>query len=64
MLTKILEENPFLTQFDMARALEAKDPALNQNLERSVILRLLRMGNFIRKNVRIVPKDRNSEANI
>jgi hypothetical protein len=43
----------------MAEILKSRNPELNYNLACTKMLRLLRLGNFRKKNVRIQPRDRN-----
>lgn len=51
MIEQVLSENPFLTQFEMAEVLRARDPGMNAKIERSVVLRLLKMGGYKKKKI-------------
>lgn len=48
----------------MADVLRAMDPVMNARIERSVVLRLLKMCGFKKKKVRGVCKERNSSLSI
>lgn len=64
MLREVLGENPFLTQVEMVSVLKKRDPIMNERIERSVVLRLLKMGGFKKKKAILTPKDSNSPINI
>lgn len=53
MIEQLLKVNPFLTQYEMAEVLRAMDPALNEKIERSIVLRLLRMGGYTKNKLRV-----------
>ena len=60
MLEKVIEDNPFLTQAQMAEVIKGMDPVMNAKVERSVVLRLLKANGFKKKRVRWSAVDRNS----
>lgn len=64
MLNEVLTENPFLTQVEMADVLRAMDPVMNARIERSVVLRLLKMCGFKKKKVRGICKERNTPLSV
>lgn len=64
MLNEVLSENPFLTQVEMADVLRAMDPVMNARIERSVVLRLLKMCGFKKKKVRGICKERNTALSL
>lgn len=64
MLNEVLNENPFLTQVEMADVLRVMDPVMNARIERSVVLRLLKMCGFKKKKVRGVCKERNTSQSL
>jgi len=45
----------------MAEVLRALDPGLNARIERSVVLRLLKMSGYKKKKIILLHKDRNSQ---
>jgi hypothetical protein len=48
----------------MAEILKVIDPFLNAKIERSVVLRLLKLNGYKKKKIKMYIKDRNSPLNL